>query len=531
MSYEDAETFVEQLGERGLLFSTDDESDICIVDQLSGPLSPCRWLRFELDDQFQARCWWAGDDPGELAVPRLLAPQHKQGLADDRPPDWWRTSKSAADQTRRAECRFCGRLFATASGRDQHVAAEHRSGEAASANRAFRHVASEQRRPTPTTSINCGNAAPRADGGPSERLVDFSVDDHAMDDGARQAAPGRVGLRRRRDLVSRAAELLGASVAFLISAAVLIVVFGGGVVSRDACADRQTGQVSHGQWGIDPLAWFGATSVSEDKTCESETGWQFVAGKIPLVGDSLERTIGGPQNPVYYEGSDTQFEDRLVREVGAGSMALNGYDEFIAHATNFQGAYQPAENNTMEHLLRGDISEVSDSDLSALDAATDGAKGVFERELGKLRRIERGLRAAELPPARYDAFDRDTRDFLEAWNHLLLANAAELGGMTDYFEDARPMFAQSEQLVVAARQVQAGGRLSAYDRVRRETLRQLGVLVTSLRRLQMSDTTKAEKQVAQIYSGDTGSRVLVSTVNERYPDGYLAKRVSGSEDR
>jgi hypothetical protein len=67
--------------------------------------------------------------------------------------------------------------------------------------------------------------------------------------------------------------------------------------------------------------------------------------------------------------------------------------------------------------------------------------------------------------------------------------------------------------------------------VRRETLRQLFALVRSLRPIQGSDATKAEKQVAQADNDDTGSQVLVSTVNRRYPDGYLAKRVGGSDDR
>ncbi len=218
MSSRDAEAFVEKLEERGLRVSSDDDSDICVVDH-SGPTGPCGWLRFELDDQFHARCWWAGDEPGGFVVPQAHPREHGHGQA----------------------------------------------------------------------------------------------------------------------------------------------------------------------------------------------------------------------------GSDAVFDERLVREVGAGSLALAGYDEFVARAMDFQSAYGPAENKTMERLLRGEVFKVSDPDLGALQAATDEGKVKFEGELRGLRSAERELRAAEVSEARYEQFDGETREFLGAWNALLLANADELGGMANYLDKASPL--------------------------------------------------------------------------------------------
>jgi hypothetical protein len=330
-------------------------------------------------------------------------------------------------------------------------------------------------------------------------------------------------------LVRDALDVIGASVAFLIGAALVVVMVGGATVSREACVDRETGQVSRGSWAIDPLAWFGATSVSRDEICESETGWQFVAGKIPLVGDGFERTLGGPQNLAYYEGSDAEFDRRLVREVGAGSVALKGHDNFYTHAMSLQRVYGPAEDRTMGRLLRGDVFKVSAADLSALSAATDESETAFERELDRLRRVVRELRTAEVSEERFEEFGDDTQEFLEAWNGLLVASADDLDSMAEHLESGRPLFAQTDELVTAAQRAHASGSMTHYEPVRRETLRSALSFAKSLRGLGGSSTAEAEDRVADAYNDSTDSQVLVSVVNEDYPDGYLPDRVGRRE--
>lgn len=229
--------------------------------------------------------------------------------------------------------------------------------------------------------------------------------------------------------------------------------------------------------------------------------------------------------------SETVFDRRLVREVGNGSVALQGYEEFVAHALNYQSVYGPAENRTMERLLRGRIFKVSDADLNALLAAADEGETGFERELRGLRSAEQKLRAAEISEAQSKEFGDDTRDFLEAWNAYLLANADELGVMADVLGEGHPLFARNEQLVAAARRAQTGGSLAAYDRVRRKTLDEVVRMVRTFDRLQAPETTKAEQRVADIYNDSTDARALVSAVNKKYPDGYLASRVGEREDR
>lgn len=111
----DAEAFVEKLVERGFRFSTDDDSDICVADG-PWPTSPCRWLHFEPDNAAQGRCWWAGDEPGELAVPQAHPREHGHGQPEDHAAHGPRAREFGADRTKRAECPSCGRLFATRAG-------------------------------------------------------------------------------------------------------------------------------------------------------------------------------------------------------------------------------------------------------------------------------------------------------------------------------------------------------------------------------------------------------------------------------
>jgi hypothetical protein len=50
-------------------------------------------------------------------------------------------------------------------------------------------------------------------------------------------------------LVRDALDVIGAGLGFVIGAALVVVMVGGATVSREACVDRQTGQVSRGAWG------------------------------------------------------------------------------------------------------------------------------------------------------------------------------------------------------------------------------------------------------------------------------------------
>jgi hypothetical protein len=72
MSSTDADDFIGQLAINGLQSCPNGKGDICVVDHLSGPETVCPWLRFEAhDDGLGGRCWWAGDEPGELAIPAV----------------------------------------------------------------------------------------------------------------------------------------------------------------------------------------------------------------------------------------------------------------------------------------------------------------------------------------------------------------------------------------------------------------------------------------------------------------------------
>jgi hypothetical protein len=86
-----------------------------------------------------------------------------------------------------------------------------------------------------------------------------------------------------------------------LAVAALLLLLVGGTFAHDACVDRATGDVRWSDgWSLQPLAWFGAGSANRRETCEKETWLHYQAGRLPLIGEELERAAGGPSNPTYY---------------------------------------------------------------------------------------------------------------------------------------------------------------------------------------------------------------------------------------
>ncbi len=94
--------------------------------------------------------------------------------------------------------------------------------------------------------------------------------------------------------------LLYAGLSLLVSAAVFLALLAAILFSHDACVTG-SGEVRYGNWELNPLAWLGKATVSEEQVCESETGTMFLAGKLPVVGETLERLMGGSTIDGYYK--------------------------------------------------------------------------------------------------------------------------------------------------------------------------------------------------------------------------------------
>jgi Tetratricopeptide repeat len=69
MSPHDVQAFVGALEAAGLSFTTTGPTDICLVDQLSGPTFACDWVCFERHPAGYSLCWLCDQPPGELSAP------------------------------------------------------------------------------------------------------------------------------------------------------------------------------------------------------------------------------------------------------------------------------------------------------------------------------------------------------------------------------------------------------------------------------------------------------------------------------
>ena len=99
----------------------------------------------------------------------------------------------------------------------------------------------------------------------------------------------------------RLLEGIQTGVGLVFTGIVILAITAVVVGSHDACVSRSSGEVRYGDWGVDPLDWFAVTTISDQEICEGETGAMWIAGKIPVIGETLERAMGGPSNPAYYE--------------------------------------------------------------------------------------------------------------------------------------------------------------------------------------------------------------------------------------
>jgi hypothetical protein len=76
----DVEAFVRGLEAVGLRFSDTGPTDICVVDQLTGPTIPCDWLAFERSEGGYSLCWLRDKPKGEMAVPSGWSPENSRGM-------------------------------------------------------------------------------------------------------------------------------------------------------------------------------------------------------------------------------------------------------------------------------------------------------------------------------------------------------------------------------------------------------------------------------------------------------------------
>lgn len=81
MTPADVGQFVERLKSAGLTFEQGGECvDVAVVDERHGPTVQCSWLAFDRTPEGHARCWLAGADPGDLAVPASWLPERAEQL-------------------------------------------------------------------------------------------------------------------------------------------------------------------------------------------------------------------------------------------------------------------------------------------------------------------------------------------------------------------------------------------------------------------------------------------------------------------
>lgn len=220
---------------------------------------------------------------------------------------------------------------------------------------------------------------------------------------------------------------------------------------------------------------------------------------------------------------DNSFDDALIDDVGAGSQALN----------RFYGALDPdrakppidfRDDGTAARLFRGQLHELTVDDLEATIAASRGNERQFRVVLSEIRVAERRLRHARVDSSAHRELSDGAHEFIQAWNRFLFANASRARQLRRGLARFIPWFDSYEELASAAQQAITSGATAQVDRLRDETLREVGAGVASFNRLMdRIGEGAADRRIRDLVNNDQEANAIVQRVNEVHPDGYLAK--------
>jgi hypothetical protein len=218
---------------------------------------------------------------------------------------------------------------------------------------------------------------------------------------------------------------------------------------------------------------------------------------------------------------DRSFDPKLVNEVGAGSQALKRIETALLQVRN--QAQNTAGDAAAGKLLRGDLAAVTPADLAKIEAGNLDSRRHFDALLTKFDSIPGDLDSDRVDAAEFDSLSPGGKRFIRTWNAYLHVNARNARGLRTTLADLRPAFGDMTALVAAAR---AGDR-GRFEQVRRATLTDIGKRADRFKRkaARLFANTDTEKRFADLVNNNQEAQAIVTAVNDKYPDGYLADAV------
>jgi hypothetical protein len=222
---------------------------------------------------------------------------------------------------------------------------------------------------------------------------------------------------------------------------------------------------------------------------------------------------------------ETTFDDALIRDVGSGSVAVKSIETTLTDALKANTTFnEPSTEKVMERLLRGQLNQLTVEDMTLMARTNRLSRRRFQRILRKLNAVKADVTAAKVDVSAHRDLTEGAQEFLRAWDDYLSVNADRVAKMRQGLADLRPMFTSFDELLVAAIDTARLGHTRNFDRLRDQMLDTLQTDVAAFQST-IEAVTKpgdADKRLLDLINEDQEAQAIVTTVNKRYPNGYLA---------
>jgi hypothetical protein len=223
---------------------------------------------------------------------------------------------------------------------------------------------------------------------------------------------------------------------------------------------------------------------------------------------------------------DRTYNDSLIQQVGAGSTAVKGVEDAIRSAITAGAANAgSATDHAAVLLLRGQLSRLNEQDLQHMHALNQASEIRLDAFVARLGIAGTALARSQVNPGKFASLSAGAHSFIASWNEYVLANENAAHAVRHGFTKARPVFAELERLLQAARDTARLKSTVVFDRLRDRfvldtTSNGNAFKVYAVQALTQVDA--AGKKLFDLINTNHEARAIFDRVNQTYPSGFLA---------
>jgi hypothetical protein len=290
-----------------------------------------------------------------------------------------------------------------------------------------------------------------------------------------------------------------------------IVAIGGGVYRTDCVTSSGQVITTWGAEGDIPYLW-----SPDDSRCRAYTLMRYVLGSVGVM--SAVKSL------------DKAYTPELVRQVGAGSVAMAQLIPAFESLKTVGGFSDPSSQQAMLYLFQGQLKKLSANDLATLSQENQTAATHIGPVLTKLNALAASISGAVVNPATYPSLPADSKTFVAEWNAELTSTATALRNVSQALSGMHPFYGEFEQLIQAVYHTAQLRSTVQFDKLRSSVFKDMAPRYQRVQSAQQSLTAAQpiEHKLMSFVNGSQDAQAVVTRVNHGYPNGFLAQEFKRS---